>query len=94
MNWTQSPSSGFSYYKVVLSQTEDKPYYPDYGYLTYISDSSKTSYMVYEGAGYNDGKLSGIGGRVEDEGYYMTITAVYSDGKYTSNSVYVEVPDK
>lgn len=94
LNWTQSPSSGFSYYKVVLSQTEDNPYYPDYGYLTYISDASKTSYMVYEGASYKDGSKGGIGGEVEDEGYYMTITAVYKDGKYTSNSVYVTLPDK
>lgn len=94
LTWSQSPASGFSYYKVVLSQTEDKPYYPDYGYLTYISDPSKTSYMVYEGASYNDGSKGGIGGKVEDEGYYMTITAVYKDGKYTSNAIYVNVPDK
>ncbi len=94
LNWTQSPASGFSYYKVVLSQTKENPYYPDYGYLAYISDAGKTSYMVYDGAGYNDGSKGGIGGYVEDEGYYMTITAVYNDGKYTSNSVYVTVPDK
>lgn len=94
LNWTQSPASGFSYYKVVLSQTKENPYYPDYGYLTYISDASITSYMVYDGASYNDGNLGGIGGHVAHEGYYMTITAVYNDGKYTSDSIYVTVPDK
>ncbi len=93
LNWTQVPSSGFSYYKVVLSQNFEKPFYPDHGYLTYISNASTTSYDVMEGASYND-KTYGIGGVVEDEGYYMTITAVFNDGKYTSNSVWVSVPDK
>lgn len=94
LNWSQVPSGGFSYYKVVLSQSKENPYYPDYGYLTYISDASTTTYYVQEGAGYNDGSKGGIGGKVEDENYYMTITAVYSSGKYTSNSVLVTVPDK
>lgn len=94
LDWTSTPSSGFSYYKVVLSQTKENPYYPDYGYATYISDASNSDYYLQEGQSYNDGSKGGIGGQVEDEGYYVTITAVYSSGKYTSNSVYVTVPDK
>jgi hypothetical protein len=94
LNWTQVPGSGFKYYKVVLSQTKENPYYPDYGYLKYISNVAETSFFVQEGQGYNDGSKGGIGGVVEDEGYYMTITAVYNSGKYTSNSVWVTVPDK
>lgn len=94
LSWTQVPSSNFSYYKVVLSQSVSSPYYPDYGYLTYLSDPSTTSYYVQEGAYYKDGSKGGIGGAVEDEQYYMTITAVYKDGKYTSNSVLVTVPDQ
>jgi len=94
LKWSQVPEDGFSYYKVVLSQTKEKPYYPDYGYLTYISDPSITTYTVQEGKGYNDGSKGGIGGEVEDESYYMTITAVYSNGKYTSNAVFVTVADQ
>lgn len=93
LTWTQTPSSSFQYYKVVLSKTVASPYYPDYGYLTYITDPSKTSYLVKEGQHYNDGSKGGIGSEVDDVAYYMTITAVYKDGKYTSNSIRVTVPD-
>ncbi len=92
LDWTATTAEGFSYYKVVLSQSYDKPYYPDYGYLTYISDASKSTYTVKTGTGYNNGSKGGIT-KVESEGYYMTITACYKDGmKYTSNAVYVTVP--
>ena len=94
LDWTQVPSDNFKYYKIVLSQSVSDPYYPDYGYLTYISNAAETSYVVYDGAHYNDGNKGGIGGKVKDETYYMTITAVYNDGKYTSNHVKVTVPDK
>lgn len=92
LSWSQTPSSGFNYYKVVLSRTKENPYYPDYGYLTYITNASETSYLVLAGSGYNDGSVGGIGGTVTSGSYYMTITAVYGDGKYTSNAIYVTVP--
>lgn len=89
--WTGVSSSNFKYYKVVLSKYNSTPEYPDDGYLTYISNASETSYFVQELQSYNGGDF---GGKVQDETYYMTVTAVYKDGKYTSNTKVVTVPSK
>lgn len=91
LQWTQTSSQNFSYYKVVLSKYNSKPSYPNDGYLVYISDAGQTEYFVQELQSYNGGDF---GGQVQDETYYMTITAVYGDGKYTSNVKTVTVPSK
>ncbi len=91
LDWTKTSSDNFSYYKVVLSKNDSTPSYPGDGYLTYISDVNDTDYFVQELQGYNGGDF---GGQVQDETYYMTITAVYKSGKYTSNTKTVTVPSK
>lgn len=44
LNWTPSTISGFVYYKVVRSETNGNPYYPNDGYVTALSNQSTTSY--------------------------------------------------
>lgn len=91
LNWTKVSSNGFKYYKVVLSKYNATPSYPGDGYLAYISDVNNNSYFVQEYASYNSGDF---GGKVKAEKYYMTITAVYNSGKYTSITKVVTVPSK
>jgi hypothetical protein len=43
--WTAWPNAeGFNYYKVVRSQSNANPYYPNDGYITYITDRGTLSY--------------------------------------------------
>lgn len=88
--WTPVASKNFSYYKVVLSKTDSTPSYPDNGYVTYITDVNKTFFEVKEDQVYQGSDMK----VVDDETYYMAVTAVYTDGKYTSNVIQVKVPDK
>jgi len=92
LNWTQTPKDGFKYYKVVLSKNNATPKYPDDGYATYISDCYTTSYFVQEGTSYHGN--GDFGDKIKSEKYYMTITAVYNNGKYTSATKRVTVPAK
>lgn len=44
LNWTPSTVSGFVYYKVVRSETNGDPYYPNDGYVTALSNVGTTGY--------------------------------------------------
>lgn len=97
-DWTQLPTNkvtykgkeyyGFYYYKVVASKTNDQPIYPDDGYLTYISDYSDSDWSVHPKEGnYNHSpKL------ISGETYYFSITYVFENGKFTSDTKTVTVP--
>lgn len=91
LDWTGVESSGFSYYKVVLSKADSTPSYPDNGYAAVISNVGTTAYEISAGDGYNSGDL---GGNIQAGTYYAAITAVYGDAKITSNVVVVTVPVK
>lgn len=43
-SFTKSWEYWFSYYKVIRSQTKSNPYYPEDGYISYISDIENTNY--------------------------------------------------
>jgi len=89
VEWTKTPGSGFSYYKVVMSKSNSSPSYPDDGYVTYISNNNVTSFIITPGQDYNGGDFA----KVESgASYYITITAVYNHGKYTGNVLYKQVP--
>jgi len=48
-SWSQySHAEEFTYYKLVRSETNDNPVYPDDGYIYYGSDVNETSYTDYE----------------------------------------------
>lgn len=90
VEWTKTPSEGFSYYKVVMSISDSSPSYPDDGYIAVISDVSQTSYTIKAGSGYNGGDVESV---TAGQKYYITITAVYNHGKYTGNVVRKTVPE-
>ena len=97
-DWTGLPSSevtyrdkeyyGFQFYKVVASQTNDHPIYPDDGYLAVISDRSDSEWSVDPAEGnynYSPELCSG-------ETYYVSITYVFENGKFTSDVKTVTIP--
>lgn len=52
--WSQPSSlTGFQYYKVVFSQTDNTPSYPENGYLTAISEPTSTSCLFSSGQSYH-----------------------------------------
>ncbi len=91
LTWSKTDDDDvFNYYKVVVSKSNSNPSYPDDGYATYISNRSETSYVLRAGDAYNGGDIGGE--LVAGKNYYVTITAVYSNGKYTSNTKTIKLP--
>lgn len=79
---------GFNFYKVVASRTNSHPVYPDDGYLVYVSDRSVSKWSVNPGEGnYNCSPELESG-----ETYYVAITYVFENGKFSSNVKKVTVP--
>ncbi len=90
LNWTKASGDGFVYYKVVASQSNSLPRYPQDGYLYVISDRNQTSVTVKSGDSYNGGD---IGGKlVPGKSYYFSVTAVYDDAKVPGNAVLLKYP--
>lgn len=89
LNWTISPSSKtLAYYKVVISQTDSTPKYPDNGYLQAISDRSQTSCAANNAKTYNGGDFGGY--LTVGQKYYVSITYVFKDEtKQYSNVLYL-----
>lgn len=93
LDWTETDDDDFNYYKVVFSLTDSSPSYPDNGYVTYITDPDDSYYLAKAGQNYNGGSSSDVGEKlVSGKTYYVAITAVYDDGKYTSNVIQVVLP--
>lgn len=78
----------FNYYKIVASQTNPNPVYPKDGYLYYSSDKSTTDWSVdVTGKSYNQSPKLESG-----KTYYFSITYVFDNGKFSSNTVQYKVP--
>lgn len=76
--------NNFEYYKIVASENNPNPIYPEDGYLSYHT-STNTSKWV---ANPNDyGLQSG-------KTYYFSITYCFGNGKFTSDTVKVTIPKK
>ena len=89
LSWTETPSTDqFSYYKVVFSKYDSAPMYPDDGYL-YALGASTTTCTFSTDQSYNGGD---VGGSLTSGEYYVSITYVFSYGKYASNTIQVTVP--
>lgn len=90
ISWKKINSSGFNGYKVVISESDPTPVYPDNGYLAYITDRNNTSITVKAGDGYNGGDF---GGRLKSgHTYYFSITVLYDNGKAPGNTVSAKLP--
>lgn len=88
VSWSTVSNTGFTYYKVVISKENSNPKYPDDGYLTYFSDASRSYAEIPVNKEYNGGDF---GGKLNPGEYYVTVTAVFKSGKYTSNTVKINL---
>lgn len=92
LNWQPAKSEEFEYYKVVVSQFDAKPQYPDNGYLYCLENRNQTSVVINNEEAYNGGDF----GKYLKPGqkYYFTITAVFEDKKITGNVISLVYPEK
>lgn len=90
IKWSPVSSDNFTYYKIVISKENSSPKYPDDGYMTYISNPNETEYEIELYKKYNGGDF---GGKLLPGKYYVSITAVFKDGKYTSNTVRINLEE-
>jgi len=77
-------------YKVVISETNPTPSYPDDGYLRWITDREETSILIDNSECYNGGDINSY--LKPDTVYYFTITYLYEDHKVTTAPVMVVTP--
>ncbi len=82
--------TNFRGYKIVISKNDDTPVYPENGYLAYIEDYDRDSYILYPGKEYKNGDFDKV---KSNEKYYIAITVLYHDGKkIVSNTQEVTLP--
>jgi len=91
LNWNSVYTSGFKYYKVVISKYDSAPSYPDDGYMFCITDVNQTTARIIGSNKYNGGDFGGY--LIPGERYYFSITAVYNDVKNPGNAVQLTFPD-
>lgn len=91
LDWSSTDDDDFEYYKVVFSKTDSTPVYPGDGYLKYISNVNDSDYVAYSGQSYNGKEIDKL---VTGQKYFVSITAVYSNGAkyYPSNTITVNLP--
>ncbi len=88
LSWTTSESSNFKGYKIVASQSDMTPMYPENGYLRYITDRDTNSFVIKENDPYGGGDFLKF---KKGESYYIAITYLYNnDNKKSSNYVKID----
>jgi hypothetical protein len=90
LEWSNVSLEGLEGYKIVASKSNDAPVYPADGYAFWITDLSVHRKEISPNTGYNGGDLGGK--FLSGETYYVSVTAVYSDGKVPGNAVKIEMP--
>jgi hypothetical protein len=90
LTWTVEPASSLRGYKVVISETNATPSYPDDGYLTWITDPCTNTWIVNNSTYYNGGDLNGF--LRPEATYTLVITYVYDDHSVTTQPVTITTP--
>ncbi|MBI9014451.1 MAG: S-layer homology domain-containing protein [Clostridiales bacterium] len=90
VEWGEISTSGLQGYKIVASKSNPNPVYSQDGYAFWITDLSVHRKEIYPGTSYNGGDLGGS--YKSGEKYYVSVTAVYSDGKIPGNAIYITMP--
>jgi len=90
VNWAHSASDGLQGFKVVASQGNSHPSYPNDGYFFWITDTSVRSKTFDIGTAYNGGDFGGK--LVPGKTYYFSVTALYADTKVIGNAVKLTIP--
>lgn len=90
--WDKVSDSRLQGYKVVISESDSTPVYPDNGYLFYITDKNQTSAIIDNNNQYNSGDFGKY--LTPGETYYFSITVLYSGGKVSSNTLKLIYPEE
>jgi len=90
LTWTKETSDELLGYKVVISESNPTPSYPDDGYLRWITDRDETSIIIDNSETYNGGDIDGL--LKPETTYYFTITYLYEEGKKTTETVTAKTP--
>jgi len=90
LTWTKETSDQLRGYKVVISENNPTPSYPDDGYLRWITDRDETSIVIDNAEAYNGGDINAY--LKPDTNYYFTITYLYEDAKKTTETVIAKTP--
>jgi hypothetical protein len=88
--WTPESSAKLLGYKVVISETNPTPSYPDDGYLTWITNPSTAYWVIRKGDAVNGGDVDGP--LKANTTYYAAITYIYSTGSVTTPAVAFVAP--
>jgi hypothetical protein len=88
--WTKEISAQLEGYKVVISEKNPNPSYPDDGYLKWITDRNMNYWHVDNKTKYNGGDIGGF--LKPDTDYYFSITYIYKDKKVTTLPVLLRTP--
>ncbi len=86
LSWDKIDHQYLKEYRVVISNLDPNPNYPDNGYLKVISTTDSNSLLIDNSLQYSGGDFGGYLER--GKGYYFAVTAVYSinDKEYYSTS--------
>ena len=79
LEWSQPNPKGFQGYKIVASQSDRSPKYPENGYLKYITDYGSQRIEIKPYTAYKNGDFSVF---TPGQKYFFSITTFYDDGKY------------
>ena len=88
LRWNKIDSSNLEGYRVVASKSDNKPNYPDNGYLYWITDRSKNYAIIDNSTVYSNGDFGEY--FIKGEKYYFSITAVYKERNVTGNTITVK----
>ncbi|MBF4693505.1 S-layer homology domain-containing protein [Fusibacter ferrireducens] len=87
LKWTIAQADCFQGYKVVASQTDTTPMYPDNGYFKYITDRDDNSITINKDDSYGNGDFTKF---EKGKTYYIAITYLCEGYKKTSNVVKID----
>jgi len=92
LTWTKETREDLRGYKVVISENNPSPSYPDDGYLRWITDRSETSIIIDNSEAYNGGDIGSY--LKADTEYYFTITYLYDETKITTPTIQFTTPSE
>jgi hypothetical protein len=90
LSWQPIKDPRLKGYKVVISKGNPNPSYPKDGYLSFITDVSRTYMWLDTSQSYKEGDFGKH--LVAGKSYYFSITAVYGDKSVAGNVVKLKYP--
>jgi hypothetical protein len=91
LSWTMEDCDCLNGYKVVISESNPTPSYPDDGYLGWITDHNENTILIDNSEAYNGGDINGY--LKPNTEYYFTISYLYKDHKVTTETVKFLTPE-